>query len=209
MNCLALACCDAHFPRPADDAWWFAVTDEASDDGPERLILAIAVRADRAAFTSLFLHFAPRVKAYLVRRGLDGPVAEELAQEAMLTVWRRAAQFDPARAGAAAWIFAIARNLRIDAARRTRFDLLVPDPADAPADTPAADAVLMAETRGARIGTAIATLPAEQAEVVRLAFFDDRPHADIERVLGIPLGTVKSRIRLAMSRLRKLLEDDA
>src|ERR1700722_5475957 len=123
MNCLALACRDAAFLRPADGAWWFVVTDEPSEaspceDGPERLILAIAARADRAAFTSLFLHFAPRVKAYLLRRGLSGPVAEELAQEAMLTVWRRAAQFDPARAGAAAWIFAIARNLCIDAARR-------------------------------------------------------------------------------------------
>jgi RNA polymerase sigma-70 factor (ECF subfamily) len=184
------------------------VTAAPPDPGAEGLIHAIAARGDRAAFTSLFLLFAPRVKAYLLRRGLEGAVAEELAQEVLLTVWRKASQFDPARASAAAWIFTIARNLRIDAARRTRLAQLAPDPVEEPQPAPAADAVLAAEVRGARIGAAIATLPAEQADVIRLAFFDDRPHTDIERALGIPLGTVKSRLRLAMSRLRKLLEDD-
>ncbi len=179
-----------------------------TEPGPDRLILDIAARADRAAFTALFVQFAPRVKAYLVRRGLDAAPAEELAQEALLAVWRKAAQFDPARASAAAWIFTIARNLRIDAARRTQFALRAPDPTDEPPAAPTADVILVAEQRGARVGAALATLPAEQLDVIRLAFFDDRPHAEIERVLGIPLGTVKSRLRLAMSRLRKLLEDD-
>jgi len=184
------------------------MTIEQPEPSPEWLILEIAARGDRAAFTALFLQFAPRVKAYLSRRGLDGALAEELAQEALLTVWRKAAQYDPARASAAAWIFAIARNLRIDAARRTQFSLRAPDPTDEPPEVPAADAILAAEHRGARVGAALAALPVEQLEVIRLAFFDDRPHADIERVLGIPLGTVKSRLRLAISRLRKLLEDD-
>ena len=177
-------------------------------ESPERLILAIATHADRAAFSTLFAQFAPRIKTYLARRGLDHAVAEELAQEALLTVWRKSNQFDPARATASAWIFTIARNLHIDAARRTNFSQLPPDPADEPPPPPAADAILAAEIRSARIVTALATLAPEQADVVRMAFFDDRPHADIERVLGIPLGTVKSRLRLAMSRLRKLLEDE-
>jgi len=201
MNCLALARCDADPSQTASRAWRPAVT-------AERLIVEIATRGDRGAFAALFLQFAPRVKAYLSRRGLEGAVAEELAQEALLTVWRKAAQFDPSRASAAAWIFTIARNLRIDAARRTQSAPRAPDPTDEPPHPPAADAMLAADDRGARVTAALATLPAEQAEVVRLAFFDDRPHADIERVLGIPLGTVKSRLRLAMSRLRKLLEDD-
>jgi RNA polymerase sigma-70 factor, ECF subfamily len=175
---------------------------------PELLIQAIARCRDRAAFTSLFMRFAPRVKAYLLQRGLDAALAEELAQEALLIVWRKAAQYDPARASAAAWVFAIARNLRIDAARRTRLALPRQDPLDEPTPSPAADAILAAEDRGGRVRAALAALPAEQADVVRLSFFDDRPHADIERMLGIPLGTVKSRLRLAMSRLRALLKDE-
>jgi RNA polymerase sigma-70 factor, ECF subfamily len=181
---------------------------EPDSTGPEQLIDAIAVRGDRAAFTSLFLRFAPRVKAYLMQLGMDAGSAEELAQEALLAVWRKAAQFDPERASAAAWIFTIARNLRIDLARRTRLATPVPSPLDEPPPTSQADAMLAADDLSARVRAALAALPAEQADVVRLSFFDDRVHADIERVLGIPLGTVKSRLRLAMSRLRTLLEDD-
>jgi RNA polymerase sigma-70 factor (ECF subfamily) len=185
------------------------VTGACDDDSPERLIHAIATRGDRTAFTALFMRFAPRLKAYLLRRGLDGAAAEELAQEALLIVWRKAAQFDPARASAAAWMFTIARNLRIDAARRARVALPEPDPTEEPAAVPTADSILAAEDRGARVRAALAALPAEQAEVVRLSFFDERRHADIERTLGIPLGTVKSRLRLAMSRLRLLLEGES
>jgi RNA polymerase sigma-70 factor, ECF subfamily len=175
---------------------------------PEQLIQAIATCGDRTAFTLLFVRFAPRVKAYLMQLGLDPGSAEELAQEAMLLVWRKAAQYDPQRATAAAWIFTIARNLRIDVARRTRLAMPIADPVDEPSPTPAADAVLAAEDRGTRLRAALASLPSEQADVVHLSYFDDRPHADIERVLGIPLGTVKSRLRLAMSRLRTLLEGE-
>jgi len=194
--------------RPAPGRSRIAMTEAQDDADPARLIRAIAMRGDRAAFAALFTRFAPRVKAYLLRLGLDDASAEEQAQEVLLTIWRKAAQFDPARATAAAWIFTIARNLRIDAARRTQRTPLLPDPVDEPSPAPAADAILAAEDRGARVRAALATLPSEQADVIRLAFFDDRPHADIERVLGIPLGTVKSRLRLAMARLRGLLDDD-
>jgi RNA polymerase sigma-70 factor, ECF subfamily len=194
--------------RPVPGRSPIAVTDAQDDADPARLIRAIATHGDRAAFAALFTRFAPRVKAYLLRLGLDDASAEEQAQEVLLTIWRKAVQFDPARATAAAWIFTIARNLRIDAARRTQRTPLMPDPVDAPSPVPAADAVLAAEDRSARVRAALAALPAEQADVIRLAFFDDRPHADIERVLGIPLGTVKSRLRLAMARLRGLLDDD-
>src|SRR5581483_9993020 len=130
---------------------------------------------------ALFAHFAPRLKAHLIRLGSRADAAEELAQETLLTVWRKAALYDPARAGAAAWIFAIARNLRIDAARHARLPLPEPDPADAP------DAPVAAAERARRVRAALDSLPREQAEVVRLAFFDDRPHAQIEQALGIPL----------------------
>ncbi len=179
-----------------------------ADSGAEAAagwLRAIAERGDRAAFVALFGHFAPRVKAYLLRLNLPPGQAEEMTQEAMLTVWRKAALFNPETTGAAAWIFTIARNLRVDAARRDR--LAQAEPAAEEIDpAPAADTALDLGRRADRLRHALASLPPEQAEVVRLSFFDDRPHAEIERSLGIPLGTVKSRLRLAMARLRAQLE---
>ena len=171
------------------------------------LLAAIAARGDREAFAALFAHFAPRVKGFLLRLGLPDAQAEELAQETLLTVWRRAEQFDPATNGAAAWIFTIARNLRVDAVRRDRLAPRLELMAEEPPPPPAADTVIQSVQHTDRVHAALATLPPEQAEVVRLSFFDDRPHAEIERALGIPLGTVKSRLRLAMTRLRAMLDD--
>lgn len=170
------------------------------------LIVAIAQRRDRAAFATLFAHYAPRLKAYMQRLGASGDFAEEMAQETMLIVWRKAALFDPARAAASAWIFAILRNRRIDVLRRARLVLPDIDPTEEPLPAPGTDVILDAAQRSARLRAALATLPPEQAAVVRLSFFDERPHAEIERVLGIPLGTVKSRLRLAMTKLRQILE---
>ena len=167
------------------------------------MLLAIATRRDRAAFVALFGVYAPRLKAWFRRGGSPPDVAEDLMQDTMLAVWRKADSFDPARAGVAAWIFAIARNRRIDAHRRApRQALDADDPSLAPAAPAAPDARLSAEERETRLRAALADLPAEQMDVIRLSFFEDRPHAEIERALAIPLGTVKSRLRLAMRRLR-------
>lgn len=181
-----------------------SVTCAQPDHDPQRLIRDIAVDADRGAFAALFIQFAPRVNAYLMRLGLDAAQAEEQVQEVMLTVWHKAAQYDPARASAAAWIFTIVRNLRIDAARRARLATRVQEAEVEPSAEPLADAVLAAANSSRRVRAAVAALP---ADVVQLAFFDDRPRADIERALSIPLGTVKSRLRLAMARLGRLLDD--
>jgi len=172
------------------------------------LIAAVAARADRAAFAELFEHFAPRVKSYMLRLGAPPEAAEELAQEALLTVWRKAGAFDPARAAASTWIFTIARNLRIDALRRIR-PLPAEDPADAPPEPETPDAVLAAGQDQVRLRQAIGALSHEQAEVIRLSFYSDQPHAEIAAALGLPLGTVKSRLRLAIARLRALLGDPA
>ncbi|HEY1749977.1 MAG TPA: sigma-70 family RNA polymerase sigma factor [Caulobacteraceae bacterium] len=163
--------------------------------------------ADRTAFADLFGHFAPRVKSYLLRLGAAPALAEELAQETLLAVWRKAAGFDPAKAAASTWIFTIARNLRIDAARRERRGDVADDPSDAPEAEPAPDARLAAAQSEGRIRHALTALPPEQAEVVRLSFFSDKPHSEIAEQLGLPLGTVKSRLRLAMGRLRESLGD--
>jgi RNA polymerase sigma-70 factor (ECF subfamily) len=168
-------------------------------------ITAIAEVGDRESFISLFNHFAPRVKSYLIRRRVDEQRAEELTQDAFLTVWRKAGQFDPSRASAGAWIFTIARNLWIDAIRREHHpdDGCMPDPPETPA-TPEDE--LKTVEGVARLQSALKTLPIEQAQVMRLSFFEDFTHWEIAKTLDLPLGTVKSRIRLATGHLRRALE---
>jgi RNA polymerase sigma-70 factor (ECF subfamily) len=174
------------------------------------LIGRIAAHADRDAFRLLFEHFAPRVKGLMLKAGASGEEAEEIAQDTLLAVWRKAAQFDPASAGAPAWIFTIARNLRIDAVRRSaRAGVMVPDGeleyfVD-PADSQETQIVKRNDT--ARIADAISRLSKEQSTAIRMSFIEDRPHSEIAEALGIPLGTVKSRIRLAMTRLKDSLEE--
>lgn len=175
------------------------------------LIDRVASRQDRDAFKVLFEHFAPRIKGFLVRTGCSADEAEEIAQATLIAVWRKAGQFDIATSGAAAWIFTIARNLRIDAARRTaRTARLQQDAEQAgswldPAES--AETTLSREENASRVASALLRLSEEQSRVIRLSFIEERPHAEIAGELGIPLGTVKSRIRLAMKRLRDLLED--
>ena len=186
-----------------------AAPDAAPDHADHAaLILAVARRQDRAAFAVLFGYFAPRVKAWMMRAGTTPTAAEELAQETLLTVWRKAALFDPALAGASTWIFTIARNLRLDLVRRECHpsDLLPPEVGVAE-EAPPADRAYDQQEREVRIRAALADLPPEQAQVIRKAFFEDKAHGEIEQELGIPLGTVKSRLRLAMNRLRAALGD--
>jgi RNA polymerase sigma-70 factor, ECF subfamily len=174
-------------------------------------IEAIAARQDRAAFAELFAFFAPRVKAYLKRTGTSEAQAEELAQETLLSVWRKAQLYDAGSASAATWIFTIARNLRIDGVRRDRRGGAVRvDEVEAEFeadDAPAADSLLMSHEAESRVREALKTLPKDQLRVIQMSFFEDKPHGDIARALQIPLGTVKSRVRLAMKRLRGLLDE--
>jgi len=169
-------------------------------------ILAIATRRDRRRFAELFLHFAPRLKSFFLRLGVTPGQAEDLVQDVMLTVWRKAEQFDPARASAATWLFTIARNLRIDLGRRERDPAVLAELYEG-GDEPTPSEALIATEDGRRVRQAMAELPAEQVEVIRLSFFEDRPHSEIAALLKVPLGTVKSRARLAMARLRALAEE--
>jgi RNA polymerase sigma-70 factor (ECF subfamily) len=172
----------------------------------EALIARIVTSQDRSAFEALFLAFAPRIKTYLMLRGASADRAEDLAQETLLLVWRRAANFDPGRASLGAWMFTIARNMRIDALRREKsarnYALSIHEPGvDAATPHTASEA---AQTQ-ARLREAVAELPPEQIEIVRLSFYEDKPQAEIAAQLGLPLGTVKSRQRLAIARLRGLV----
>lgn len=167
------------------------------------LLLAVGQRKDKAAFAELFDYFAPRIKSFLMKGGATPDAADELAQETMITIWQKAAGYNPAKAGASTWIFTIARNKRIDAIRkqvRPEFDpadpLLVED--DAP---DAVETMTQAQETDA-MEQAIQSLPPEQAELLYKSFFEDKTHADIANETRLPLGTVKSRIRIALEKLR-------
>lgn len=175
------------------------------------MICAVAKSADRAAFSRLFDHFAPRVKSFMKRSGMSDGAAEDLAQETLLMVWRKAALFDPALAAPSGWIFTIARNIRIDALRREQRGVRT-EMRDVEAEylwdaAPSAEEEVSSKELQSRVRTAVAALPADQAKVVELSFHEEKAHGEIAETLNIPLGTVKSRLRLAMNKLRTLLED--
>lgn len=179
--------------------------DEAAD-----LIEAIATRQDRAAFASLFNHFAPRVKAFIMRGGADAEAAQEVAQEALIMVWRKAASFDRTRASATTWLYTIARNKRIDLLRRNNRPAIETEDwltVFAPEDEDADKSVLAAQTY-TRVQELLSGLSADQLVVIEKAFFEDKTHTAIAEELKLPLGTVKSRIRLALGRLKDALEKD-
>ena len=172
------------------------------------LMALIATDRDKNAFRTLFQAYAPKVKTYLIRHGAASDRAEELAQETLLTVWRKAAYFDPQRASLSAWRVTIARNLRIDTLRREKsavaYALSVHEP-EAGEDTP--HTLSEVSQTQARLRQAVAFLPPDQLQVVQLSFFEDKPHAEIAAQLSLPLGTVKSRLRLALARLRGMVGD--
>lgn len=172
------------------------------------LMVAVAQRRDRDAFTQLFDYFVPRLEAYLIRLGSDRSMAEEVSQDVMTTLWRKAHLFDPDKSSVGTWLYRIARNRRIDALRRDRLDYRDPmDSAfDTMADTLEMDSAVDTQRREDILRGAIKELPQEQLSLVRLAFYESLSHSAIAERTGLPLGTVKSRIRLGFTRLRRALE---
>ena len=173
----------------------------------DSLVEAVAQRRDREAFKQLFAYFAPRIKSQCRRYGLSAERSDEIAQEAMIAVWAKAGSFDANRASASTWIFTIARNARIDHLRREGRLVFVAEPPNDdldPADDP--EQQLLLDERDQSVAEAMRALTPEQAAIVRLAFFDENSHSSIAKKLDLPLGTVKSRIRLALARLRALIE---
>ena len=161
----------------------------------------IRTEKSEAAFARVFYHFAPRVKAFLIKSGADAGLAEECAQEVMVTVWHKAHLFDPTRASASTWIFTIARNKKIDALRKQ----LRPTPDDlgwGPEHEPDQEEMVGLQQETEKLGEAIANLPEKQRVLVERAYFEEMSHNEIAEETGLPLGTIKSRIRLALERLR-------
>ena len=168
-------------------------------------VAAVRDGRDKAAFAELFAYFAPRVKSFLMKSGASPDLAEECAQEVMVTLWNKAHLFDPSKASVSTWIYTIARNRRIDLLRKRKR----PEPEDLPwgpeAEPEQADAMgLQQETE--QLGQALAALPAEQRKLIERAYFGELSHSEIAAETGLPLGTIKSRIRLALERLRHTMK---
>jgi RNA polymerase sigma-70 factor, ECF subfamily len=185
--------------RPGPEAIGGAMAD---------LLQRVAERADAAAFRELYQAYGPRVKAYMMRQGADAATAEDLAQETLFTVWRRASLYAAEKGSAATWIFTIARNLRIDRLRREMPWQELPEGRheQASEETPPDDA-LSEKERQVRVRAALAQLPPEQREVVVLSYIEGLSHGEIATRLGLPMGTVKSRMRIAYQRVRAALAE--
>ncbi len=181
------------------------VVADASNEEWVALVDRVRSHQDRAAFAQLFRHFAPRVKAFLMKSGAGEAMAEECTQEVMATLWTKAHMFDPSRASVSTWVFTIARNRKIDALRRIRR----PEPEDLPwgpeAEPDQAD-VMTLQQETEKLARAIADLPEKQRELIEKAYFGDLSHSEIAEETGLPLGTIKSRIRLALDRLRHAMK---
>jgi RNA polymerase sigma factor (sigma-70 family) len=166
------------------------------------LLLKVRDHQDRAAFAALFRHFAPRVKAFLMKSGAGAALAEECAQDVMATLWQKAHLFDPSRASVATWVYTIARNRRIDALRKSR--RAEPEELDwGPEPERDQAEVLEAQQETERLGRALSALPGPQRTLIERAFYGELSHSEIAVETGLPLGTIKSRIRLALDKLRQ------
>jgi RNA polymerase sigma-70 factor, ECF subfamily len=172
------------------------------------LLRRIAERTDAAAFHELYQCYGPRVKAYLKRHGADAATAEDLAQETLFAVWRRAALYAHEKGSASTWIFTIARNLWIDRLRREVPWQALPDAhAKESSPEPLPDAVVSENEVQVRVRAALAELPVAQQCVIELAYLEGLSHGEIATRLALPLGTVKSRVRMAYQRMRAAVED--
>ena len=170
-------------------------------------IFRIANDRDQSAFELLFRYFAPRIKSYCLKLGADASAAEEITQEAMVSIWRNAGQFDPSKAAPSTWIFTIARNLVIDRFRKSRRPQLdYSDPAFVPDDPLPLDRLIEQTQLQDKVRQILNSLSSNERNVLMLSYFENLSHFEISRQLSLPVGTVKSRIRLAFGKIRSRLE---
>ena len=171
------------------------------------LMRQVAQNRDRGAFENLFDHFAPRLKSFMMRKNANSELAEDLVQEAMIAVWTKAGLYQPDKGTVTTWVYTIARNLRIDRIRRdVTMPLIELGDYDEPSGDPGSDTVLMRKQADGLVARALATIPGEQRAILLMSFVEDLPQSEIADKLNLPLGTVKSRMRLAYGHLRRILE---
>lgn len=175
--------------------------DQSASREWTRLLAQFAETRDKADYVRLFRHFAPKVKGYIVRLGLTDATADELMQETMLSVWNKAHLYNPSKAAASTWIFTLARNQSIDWMRRQKYpEYELEDWHVGEDEGDAGEQSVLSD----RMAEAIKTLPENQAQVIHMSFFEGRSHQEIADRIGIPLGSVKSRLRLAADKLKTI-----
>jgi len=172
----------------------------------EQLVLEIAQNKDCNAFKILFEYFAPRLKSYLLNFKIANQKAEDLTQEVMITLWQKGDKFNPEKAKLSTWLFRIARNKYIDLVRKQKYpELNTDDYLSAMVAPEKTDKSLEDKQDSSLIKEAMERLSDEQRLVINLSFFKELSHSQIAEETGLPLGTVKSRIRTAFQTLRKEL----
>ena len=173
----------------------------------EVLLLAIGNNQDRQAFINLFDLAAPRLKAFAMQSGSNNDDAEELVQECMLTVWRKAHTFTPQNGSAITWLYTIIRNKRIDFARRGRYDTVLSDDLWPEEGGELLENDVSSDLEARLVRSLIEKLPEEQRQIVFKVYFEGKSHGEIAQDLDLPLGTIKSRLRLAMKKLDTLAKE--
>ncbi|MBW9262740.1 MAG: sigma-70 family RNA polymerase sigma factor [Candidatus Thiodiazotropha sp. (ex. Lucinisca nassula)] len=164
---------------------------------------SVAERRDRHAFEQLYGYFAPKIKGYMLRQGADDASADDLAQETMVQIWRKANHYDPQKAAVSTWVFSVARNLQIDRMRKHKFyEVALNRDASSNVENLQYNEQVEDCPDTDRLRKLIGELPEEQMEVVQLAFFEGLSHSEVSCRLSIPVGTVKSRLRLAFGKLK-------
>ncbi|MEZ5758669.1 MAG: sigma-70 family RNA polymerase sigma factor [Emcibacteraceae bacterium] len=179
-----------------------------SDYSHEQLVILVARNKDRHAFHQLFDYFAPRIKSYLLNFNISDQKAEDLTQDVMITLWQKADKFDPEKAKISTWLFRVARNKYIDKVRQQKYPEVNADDHIASMIAPEKTDQNIKETQDrGRIEMAMSVLNDEQRKVIELSYFKELSHSQIAAATNLPLGTVKSRIRMAFQTLREELGD--
>jgi RNA polymerase sigma-70 factor (ECF subfamily) len=164
---------------------------------------SVAQHRDRHAFEQLYGYFAPRIKSYMLRQGADETSADDLAQETMIQIWRKASHYDPGKAAVTTWVFSVARNLQIDRLRKHKLhEVELKTDSTFSSEQLHYNEQFEKHPDAERLRTLIGRLPEDQMDVVQLAFFEGLSHTEVSFRLAIPIGTVKSRLRLAFDKLR-------
>jgi RNA polymerase sigma-70 factor, ECF subfamily len=174
----------------------------------EQLLEKVSSAGCLQSYRKVFNHFYPLLIQQNIKKGLSKEVASELAQETMLRVWKQAKSFDAAKGNASLWIFVIARNLRFDHFRQKRNDPLDVSSIDLYADDDLfqTDSDLESNFDLEQLKKNLARLPDEQQSVIQKIYFEGMTQNEVSQQGNIPLGTVKSRVRLALLTIKELME---